>query len=80
MCRIGDSKNWGEETGREKSNKIMFRKQRERQYDNMRASRSNEIYAEFGQFYESQWIGHSSKVAKDHYLKVTDDDFSRAAP
>ena len=50
-----------------------------RPYDNMRASRSNEIYAEFGPFYESQWIGHSSKVAKDHYLKVTDDDFSRAA-
>ena len=50
-----------------------------RPYDNMRASRSNEIYAEFGPFYESQWIGHSSKVAKDHYLNVTDADFSRAA-
>jgi len=26
---------------------------------------SSEVYAEFGAFYESQWIGHSVKVAHD---------------
>jgi len=50
-----------------------------RPYDNMRASRSNEIYADFGPFYESQWIGHSSKIAKDHYLSIRDEDFQRAS-
>ena len=50
-----------------------------RPYDNMRASRSNEIYAKFGPYYESQWIGHSSKIATDHYLSITPDDINRAA-
>ena len=44
----------------------------------MRASRSTEVYAEFGAFYESQWIGHSVKVARDHYLQVREEDFERA--
>ena len=50
-----------------------------RPFDNMRASRSTEVYAEFGAFLESQWIGHSSKIAKDHYLQVREEDFERAA-
>ena len=49
-----------------------------RPFDNMRASRSTEIYAEYGSFLESQWIGHSSKIAKDHYLQVREEDFERA--
>ena len=49
-----------------------------RPFDNMRASRSTEVYAEFGAFYESQWIGHSVKVARDHYLQVREEDFERA--
>jgi integrase len=49
-----------------------------RPFDNMRASRSTEIYAEYGAFYEAQWIGHSAKVARDHYLKVREEDFERA--
>jgi hypothetical protein len=47
-------------------------------FDNMRASRSTEIYNEFGAFLESKWIGHSSKIAKEVYLQVRDSDFERA--
>lgn len=47
-------------------------------FNNMRASRSTEVYAEFGAFLESQWIGHSHKIAKDHYLQVREVDFERA--
>jgi len=49
-----------------------------RPFDNMRASRSSEIYAEYGAFYESKWIGHSRKVAENHYLQVREEDFERA--
>jgi len=49
-----------------------------RPFDNMRASRSNEIYAKYGAFYESAWIGHSAKVATDHYLWVSDENVKRA--
>ena len=49
-----------------------------RPFDNMRASRATEIYAEYGAFYESKWIGHSTKVARDHYLEVREEDFERA--
>jgi len=49
-----------------------------RPFDNMRASRSTEVYAEFGAFYESKWIGHSTKIARDHYLQVREEDFERA--
>jgi hypothetical protein len=47
-------------------------------FNNMRASRSTEVYAEFGAFLESRWIGHSHKIARDHYLQVRDEDFDRA--
>ncbi len=50
-----------------------------RPFDNMRASRSTEVYAEFGAYLESQWIGHSHKIAKDHSLQVREIDFDRAA-
>ena len=50
-----------------------------RPFDNMRMSRSNEVYATWGAFKESQWIGHSSRVRADHYLMMTDEDFNDAA-
>jgi integrase len=50
-----------------------------RPFDNMRASRSTEVYHEYGAKKESLWIGHSVKVALDSYLMVTDDDYAVAA-
>jgi integrase len=50
-----------------------------RPFDNMRASRSNEVYRRWGDFIESEWIGHSSRVRSDHYLNITDDDFVSAS-
>jgi integrase len=50
-----------------------------RPFDNMRMSRSNEILAQFGETKKSMWIGHSRKVMQDHYLLLSDDDFSAAA-
>ena len=50
-----------------------------RPFDNMRMSRSNEVYRRWGAFKESQWIGHSRQVREDHYLSITDDDFREAA-
>lgn len=50
-----------------------------RPFDNMRASRSNEINSRFGSFFETKWIGHSSKIARKHYLEILPEDISRAA-
>ena len=44
------------------------------QIDHMRASRSSEIYRDYGAIAESAWLGHSEKVATECYLKVTDED------
>ncbi len=33
---------------------------------------------EFGAFLESQWIGHTQAVAREHYLMVTQEDLDRA--
>ena len=49
-----------------------------RPFDNLRMTRSNEVYRKFGAFAESEWIGHSSKVRADHYLMITDDDYCKA--
>ena len=49
-----------------------------RPFDNMRASRSTDIYNEYNPFLESKWIGHSKKVAMKHYLQVREEDFERA--
>ena len=46
-----------------------------RPFDNMRMTRSNEVYRKWGAFLESQWIGHSRRVREDHYLSITDADF-----
>ena len=50
-----------------------------RPFDNMRATRSNEIYARFGPAKESEWIGHSAQTRADHYDMITDDDYESAA-
>ena len=50
-----------------------------RPFDNMRMSRSNEVLTRWGQAKESLWIGHSAKVMKDHYLRLSDSDFAEAA-
>ena len=52
-----------------------------RPFDNMRASRSTEVFNEFGPKAESEseWIGHSSKIALQHYARVREEDFERAA-
>ena len=50
-----------------------------RPYDNMRMSRSNEVLARWGEIKESLWIGHSTKVMKEHYLYLSDSDFMEAA-
>ncbi len=50
-----------------------------RPFDNMRMTRSNEVYRRWGAFKESEWIGHSSRVRADHYLSITDADFQEAS-
>jgi integrase len=45
---------------------------------NLRASRSNEIYREFNAVAESEWIGHSTVTARKHYLQLLDADFAKA--
>ncbi len=50
-----------------------------RPFDNMRATRSNEIYAHFGPSKESEWIGHSARVRADHYDMIGNDDYTEAA-
>jgi len=50
-----------------------------RPFDNMRMTRSNEIYNRYGAFKESQWIGHSAKVRQDHYLMIQDSDYTEAS-
>jgi integrase len=46
---------------------------------NMRKTRSNEVVRDFGEVKESLWIGHSTKVMREHYFCLSDDDFLEAA-
>ena len=50
-----------------------------RPFDNMRASRATEINAEFDDSIEEAWLGHSKKIARQHYLMVRQGDYARAA-
>jgi len=50
-----------------------------RPFDNMRMTRSNEVYNRWGAFKESQWIGHTGRVRQDHYLMIQDSDYEEAA-
>ena len=51
----------------------------ERLIQNMRSSRANEIFREFGQIAEREWIGHSTATAQDHYLHILEAEYDRAA-
>ncbi|MDR3198676.1 MAG: phage integrase SAM-like domain-containing protein [Planctomycetaceae bacterium] len=53
----------------------------ERPFDNMRMSRSNELRRNpnIGTKLESMWLGHSQKVADEHYFYLNRADFKRAA-
>lgn len=51
----------------------------ERLIQNLRSSRAIEVFEDFGALAEAEWIGHSAKTARDHYLHVLDETFERAA-
>ena len=48
-------------------------------FQNLRASRENELMQEYPAHLVLAWIGHTAAVAQDHYLKVTDADFDIAS-
>src|SRR6478735_9268741 len=48
-------------------------------FQNLRASRATELAAEHPGHVAAAWLGHSNKIADDHYRQVTDADFDRAA-
>lgn len=51
----------------------------ERTFQNLRASASTDIEAEFGAAAESVWVGHSTRMALKHYLQISDNVLERAA-
>ena len=50
----------------------------ERTFQNLRASASTDIEAEYGAIAESLWVGHSARTALKCYLQVTDALFQKA--
>ena len=48
-------------------------------FQNLRASRENELMQEYPAHVVLAWIGHTASVAQSQYLKVTEDDFDRAS-
>jgi hypothetical protein len=50
----------------------------ERVFHNLRASRQNELAAEFPIHVVCQWVGNSQLIAGKHYLSVMDDYFEAA--
>ena len=49
-------------------------------FQNLRASKEMDLLQEgYESFVVYRWIGHTAAVARDHYLKVTDAHFDRAA-
>ena len=51
----------------------------ERLIQNMRSSRAKEIFREFGQIAEREWIGHSTATAQERYLHILEAEYDRAA-
>ena len=47
-------------------------------WHNLRASRETELTARFPLHVVAQWLGHTPKVATQHYLQVTDEHFALA--
>ena len=51
-----------------------------RPFDNMRMSRSNEVWERFGSGKENLWIGHSEMIRRKHYQgELSDEAFAEAA-
>ena len=48
-------------------------------FQNLRASRENELIQEYPIHLVLAWIGHTAAVAQGHYLTATDADYRRAA-
>ena len=48
-------------------------------FHNLRASRQTELAQRFPEHVVCEWIGNSQVVAREHYLRVTDADFGKAA-
>jgi integrase len=48
-------------------------------FQNLRSSRETELAAEYPMHVVCAWIGNSPRIAMQHYLQVTEDDFTRAA-
>ena len=48
-------------------------------WTNMRSTRETELKNEFGLETACNWIGNTPKVAREHYLQVTEDEFLRAS-
>jgi hypothetical protein len=46
---------------------------------NLRATRQTELAATFPEHVVCEWIGNSQKVAREHYLRVTEADYQKAA-
>ena len=52
----------------------------ERPFDNMRKSRSNEVWERWGAEKENLWIGHSEAIRRKHYKgDLSDEAFAEAA-
>lgn len=49
-----------------------------RLFHNMRGSRSNELFSEYPAHVAAYWMGQSAKVAMEHYLHPTDDQYNQA--
>lgn len=47
-------------------------------YNNLRSTRRTELQEQFPSHVVDAWLGHSSKVADEHYLQVTQDHWDRA--
>jgi site-specific recombinase XerD len=48
-------------------------------FNNLRASRETELAEDFPMHVVTGWIGNSERVARKHYLQVTEEHFKRAA-
>ena len=47
-------------------------------FHNLRATRETELMRRFPAHVVVEWIGHSLRVANEHYLQLTDDDWKAA--
>ena len=50
----------------------------EKPFQNLRSTRQTELEAEFPLHVVCSWLGNSEKVARRHYLQVTDEHFAKA--